>query len=145
MKNQKPSRQTEGANRGSLHAVVMPRSWKQFKWPRFVPPEVRATIADFWNPKWGRNPQKWREGTVLDPYNNQPELGEKVTVKSMYAGHRQHTGKWVPCWNNIGRIICRGKSYVAGTCDIVKRHNEKAVPPSGNGRGAQPKEPNANR
>jgi hypothetical protein len=96
-------------------------TWKDFKWPRWVPAGVRLEVEQFWSEKHGLNPEQWRKGTVLDPYNKQPELGAKVTVDNRTFGGRKVTGRWVPCWNNIGRVVNRRGAFVAGSCYITKR------------------------
>ena len=44
----------------------------------------------------------------------------------------------------LKRPVVQMRFYECKICGRDMTPNEKAVPPSGNGRGAQPKEPNAN-
>ncbi|HUD74043.1 MAG TPA: hypothetical protein VMQ76_03150 [Terracidiphilus sp.] len=103
--------------------LVMPPTWKQYKWPRWVPKDVRRQVREFWSEKFGRSPGAWHKGTVGDHYNGHPAMGEKVTAKLACEKGRHFTGRWVPMWNNIGRLIARGRVEVVSTIGITKRHN----------------------
>ena len=101
----------------------LPLTWAEYRWPRFVPAKVREEIQNFWSEKHGRNPKQWHAGTVADPYNQHPSIGQKITVKlSLYPKAPKRTGRWVPAWNGIGRLISRGSIFVVSVCDISTRH-----------------------
>lgn len=53
-------------------------TWKSYKWPRFVPRQVREQIMDFWSENYGRNPEQWIKGTVDDAYNKHPKIGTRA-------------------------------------------------------------------
>ena len=109
----------------ALDPLVMPPTWDKYKWPRWVPEDVRRQVREFWCESFGRSPAAWHRGTVGDPYNHHPAMGEKVTAKLCCESGRHFTGRWVPMWNNIGRVVARGRVEVASTCGITKRHNDK--------------------
>jgi hypothetical protein len=126
---------------GSLTRLVMPPTWDKYKWPRWVPEDVRRQLREFWCESFGRSPAEWHKGTVCDPYNHQPAMGEKVTAKIICRSGRHFTGRWVPMWNNIGRVVARGRVETASTGGITKRHNTEV---SDGGPLTPESKPNAN-
>jgi hypothetical protein len=93
--------------------------WSSFKWPEWVPSEVRKEIKAFWSNSQGRDYREWQRSCSA-PYNYQPKLGDIVRVKRNW-GKRVRKGRWIPCWNNIARIVLSdGSWHVVSTCDIVK-------------------------
>lgn len=83
-------------------------SWDTFVWPAWVPAEVRKAVMDFWGPhQGGRGPGDWQENScpTCSPYNYAPAFGEHVSL--LIGGTRGDiaTGRYVHCWNNIGRIV----------------------------------------
>lgn len=109
-----------------VQPVVMAR-WRDYKFPAWVPVKVRNELRSFWSEKWGRSPKEWHRNT-LDAYNYHPLLGTRVTCKGMWNsdGRRKFAGRWVPMWNNIGRLVRNnGEVLVMSTGCILKRHNDR--------------------
>lgn len=84
---------------------ALPKTWAEYEWPEWVPTEVRGSVEEFWRESWGRGPRAWAEGAA-GPYNHAPCLiGCRVTLAALGDHYRAETGRYVYCWNNIGRII----------------------------------------
>lgn len=81
-----------------------PATWGAVAWPEWIPAAVRAEVASFWSPENGRGPVDY-ERAAYSAYNNSPALGEVVTLKSWTEHKPPVTGRWVYCWNNIGRVV----------------------------------------
>ena len=99
-------------------------TWDSFCFPKWVPLEVRRELRSFWAEHAGRTPREWFKYTALDPYYGQPLMGTMVTCgKGVYL-RRKRRGRWVPMWNNIGRLVTAdGTVFVLSTGDIVRRGN----------------------
>ncbi len=80
------------------------RDWKILDFPDWVPGELLLTVREFWSSNYGRTPAGWVAGA--EGYNDAPPFGCVVMLKEA-AGHDWHTGRFVPCWNNIGRVVDR--------------------------------------
>jgi hypothetical protein len=92
-------------------------TWDEYCWPEWIPEEVREQIRSFWNPEWGRGPKAWQENNVAS-YNRHPPLGALVTCESI-GGRKTFTGRWVPAWNNMGRVVLKdGSVEVSSTCAL---------------------------
>ncbi|MBB3608623.1 phage Gp37/Gp68 family protein [Rhizobium sp. BK602] len=78
------------------------RDWADFVWPSWVPEGVRKDIESFWNPEWGRGPNAWMRGAIE---NGQPLLGTTGQYETFRCGEPLIEGRFVPAWNNIGRVI----------------------------------------
>lgn len=94
-------------------------TWDAYDFPAWVPEPVRGEIRRFWSETCGRSPRSWHANT-LDKYNRQPALGAVVEAESFtHSGLPLLTGRWVPAWNNIGRVVMRDGSYkCSSTCGI---------------------------
>lgn len=80
-------------------------TWAQLVWPEWVPPKVRQEVADFWSENFGRSPADWLR-SVDDPYNGPfPRFGDVAEMYDVGPGDRRVVGRYVHCWNNIGRLI----------------------------------------
>lgn len=88
-----------------------------WSWPEWVPVPVREQIESFH--RHHRGPKSWRECAVGD-YNRHPRFGQRVEVTEEYTHPRsvaKYVGRWVPAWNNMGRIVLDDGSWqVASTC-----------------------------
>jgi hypothetical protein len=104
-------------------------TWKHYKFPAWVPLNVRKQIRSFWSADCGRSPDAWLKGTVFDPYNHHPKLGDLVTCKdAFFSINRKLRGRWVPMWNNIGRLVTsKGEVFVVSTGSIVRREIRRVV------------------
>jgi len=108
---------------------AIPLTWKEYAWPEWVPIKTREQIESFWSESYGRSPKEW-EHSCRAEYNNQPTLGTRVRCQSdadFWHDHRKSTekteieGRWVPCWNNIGRVIADdGKTYTRSPMAILQ-------------------------
>ena len=87
---------------------VLLGDWTDYNWPSWVPLDVRTQVEEFWSPMCGRTPRAWIESTVNE---GQPRLGERVNAEELCPSSRVLTGKWVPCWNNIGRVVFDDGSF----------------------------------
>ena len=77
-------------------------------WPDWVPDKVRQDIEGFW--KWHRGAEGYAAFCANDPkagnaYNHQPPLGAWVLARDFGEDSGTCYGRWVPAWNNIGRVI----------------------------------------
>lgn len=102
--------------------------WSEYKWPKWVPQNVREQIEDFWSNSIGRDYHRWEESAAAY-YNSHPPLGAKVKVDMKSwgrSGRRFLIGRWVPSWNNMAYIVlCDGTAEVVSTCDIPDGEREK--------------------
>lgn len=99
---------------------VLLNDWPSYLWPDWVPEKTRQEIADFWNPKWGRSPKAWIASTVGDAYAGHPPMGTRVRCKPTGGGAINYEGRWIPAWNNMGRVLLDdGQVKVSSTCYLV--------------------------
>lgn len=94
-------------------------SWADYEFPEWVPDAVRDEIRRFWSEKWGRSPRSWHE-SARGEYNHQPPIGSVVEAQSLtQSGLPFLVGRWVPTWNNIGRVVMDDGTYkCSSTCGI---------------------------
>ncbi len=86
------------------------RTWGNFVWPAWVPLDVREQIEDFWSPRFGRGPDDWLRGALN---NGQPPLGSQGDFKLCRQGEPLVAGRFIPAWNNIGRVVSSdGQTHV---------------------------------
>lgn len=105
----------------SDNRLEYPQTWRQFNFPKWVPLDVRKQLRRFWSESFGRSPAEWHKYTACDPYNGQVEMGTRVTCKAGMFLRRKRRGRWVPMWNNIGRLVTDdGKVFVISTGYIIK-------------------------
>lgn len=78
------------------------RPWSSFDWPKWVPEETRNQVMSFWSNAYGRDPNDWMRGALE---NGQPPLGTFGTYKLLDAKQSPIEGRFVPAWNNIGRVV----------------------------------------
>lgn len=84
-----------------------PESWSEFPWPDWVPGKTRAEIEGFWS-DFGRGPRDYIKDCIQQ---NSPPFGARFRSErwgwreSDGEGRRWVEGRWVHCWNNIGRLI----------------------------------------
>lgn len=99
---------------------MYPQHWGNFEWPEWVPVRVRQQIEDFWSERCGRSPHEWHQSTVGDIYHGHPQLGTRVRCESI-GGGQVFEGRWVPAWNNIGRVVLDDGTYeVSSTVALVE-------------------------
>jgi protein gp37 len=104
--------------RSPWHDKELPSTFDRMLWPDWVPLDVRSQIARFWVHHGG--PAPWLRALDGDgsglrgvPY---PAFGERVSLIDVSNERRE--GRWVYCWNNIGRIVTDdGSIHVAGACE----------------------------
>jgi hypothetical protein len=82
--------------------------WEAFAWPDWVTTELRQTIAqDFWGSRHD-GPEEWLRSADR---NHAPTFGARVAINSRdwvcYPSDPDAVliGRFVYCWNNIGRIV----------------------------------------
>jgi hypothetical protein len=102
-----------------LSDARIPSTWAEFPWPAWIPEETRKEIERFWNPEAGRAPQDWLLACA-DRYNHHPALGARVECQSLSQSRLPlMRGRWVPAWNNIGRVVLDdGTVGMSSTCGI---------------------------
>lgn len=80
------------------HPTTEARTWAEHTWPDWIPEAVRGDIMKFWR---GLGPREW----LTNARNNgAPVLGVRVSLKPL-DGNETLTGRYVHCWNNIGRLV----------------------------------------
>jgi protein gp37 len=88
----------------------VPESWSEYRWDDWVPTELRRTIETFWSPAMGRGPRAWMRDHSAQAV---PRTGARVRCAVGASGWAMVdkmatvgvTGRYVHCWNNIGRVI----------------------------------------
>ena len=91
------------------------KSWEHYPWPEWVPIEVRQEIERFWSPQWHRGLEDWHENNAT-LYNRHPPIGTRVQCQAVLS-EKIYIGRWVPAWNNIGRVIFPDGTYaISSTC-----------------------------
>lgn len=88
------------------------KSWDGFPWPDWVPPEVRKEIERFWSPAQKRTPGEWLK-SAESPYSYSPPFGELTTLPGDRG--RPVTGRWIHCWNSMGRLVHEDGSYTVAS------------------------------
>lgn len=78
------------------------KSWDNFVWEEWIPEEVRKQIIGFWSSFSGRCPDTWAKDVIE---RNGPSFGEVITLHEIGGSGKTATGRFVHCWNNIGRLI----------------------------------------
>lgn len=117
------------------------RSWAEFAWPTWVPERVRQQIEDFWRPEWGRGPADWIRAAFE---NGQPPLGTQGTFNRCAESEPLVSGRFVPAWNNIGRVVDHdGAVYVvsAGSYRSRPSYLDWVIAGGESGPGARPAHP----
>lgn len=117
------------------------RGWDSFCWPDWVPPKVRAEVEDFWRLEWGRGPTAWLSGAI---YNGQPPLGARASFRAISRGEPLVTGRFVPAWNNLGRVVDeQDTTHIVSTGGWPKHHPQIdwVVAGGESGAGARPMHP----
>jgi hypothetical protein len=91
-------------------------TWSEYRWPNWVPLEVRQQIERFWSDKNGRGPEEWEENATA-PYNDGAPLGTQVRRRALGGERTVVSGRYVHRWNNIGCVVkADGTHYlVSGT------------------------------
>lgn len=98
------------------------KGWDDYAWEDWIPLSTREHIEKFWGPKMGRGPYEWLRDHVNQ---GMPRTGSRVTVEREPLGWGSVdkmtppgagvTGRYVHCWNNIGRLITdEGESIPTG-------------------------------
>ena len=85
-------------------------SWDDWDWEAegfaWVPEKVREQIVGFWSCCTGRSPRTWLENARE---NRSPAMGDVVTLSA--GGKTTATGRFVHCWNNMGRVVTSDGEY----------------------------------
>ncbi len=96
-----------------------PRTWEEWNerglWPDWIPQKTRDGIESFWG-CFNRKPADWIRS---HKQQGSPPTGLQVLDKNP-MGHRDGdppiAGRWVHCWNNMGRIVdAAGDVHVTST------------------------------
>jgi hypothetical protein len=90
--------------------VIANRTWNNFRWPAWVPVDVRRQVAYFYSEAFGLGPADWLAQAVK---NRTPLFGAKVRMRDLRGGVVE--GRFVYAWNNVGRVVAdNGRTaYVA--------------------------------
>ena len=76
--------------------------WTDFEWPEWVPEGIRTSVESFWSESAGRGPRSW----IADMKDQGgPKFGSVATCRALGAEEKMVTGRFVHCWNNIGRVV----------------------------------------
>jgi hypothetical protein len=83
-------------------------TWADTVWPDWVPMRIRAQIEEFWG-CWGRKPREWADNALA---TRAPGFGQVETLPLLGQPFpTPTTGRFVHCWNNIGRIVHEDGSW----------------------------------
>jgi len=86
--------------------------WDDYKFEEWIPEKIRHQLKNFW---CSEDPHTWIQNT-----KEHPPIGARVEAFSTENGVPKLIGRWVPMWNNIGRVITDdGKIECAHTCNII--------------------------
>jgi hypothetical protein len=101
-----------------------PLGWEQVLWPAWVPISVREEIVGFWS-DFGRGPRNYQQQHATN-YAHAPPLGWRGFHDRGRYGI-EGPGRYVHCWNNIGRLILDdGSIAYASTGGLRPEHPEVA-------------------
>jgi hypothetical protein len=109
-----------GHDRGmDMSEKPVPKKWDEYEFPDWIPEDVRRQLREFWNESWGRGPHEWIKSNSAH-YNDHPALGIRVEAESLFgSGSTKLVGRWIPMWNNIGRVLLDdGTVMCSSTCGI---------------------------
>ncbi|HEX2614439.1 MAG TPA: hypothetical protein VHL10_03030 [Nitrososphaera sp.] len=81
--------------------MSQPQTWDIYAWPEWIPAKIRQEIERFWSPP-GRDPDTWMRNAVD---RQAPALGSIATLETLAGRDNMDTGRYVHCWNNIGRLV----------------------------------------
>lgn len=133
-----PQQPNEPQGEGNVLEIVhgSSSSWEAFAWPEWVPMAVRTAIEEFWSSELGRGPSQW--GRSCAEYRA-PDLGTVVGIRYLNKSgwgavcsandpRAVVLGRYVHCWNNIGRVVRDDGSYhyvfISSTWDSVPEIEE---------------------
>lgn len=86
----------------------LPDTWADFDWPEWVPDDLRKQVERFWAEDFGRSPKAWVQNMHS---NSAPPTGVRSDV-CLFANRGQTTnGRFLFCWNNIGRVELEDGSW----------------------------------
>lgn len=95
-------------------------TWEKYPWPKWVPKKVRKQIEEFWS----HGPLDWLLNGV-DPYNRaKPFIAFGDFALATVCGDergRWRRGRYIHCWNGIGRLVFRDGSYIVISNCALKR------------------------
>lgn len=127
-------------------AEQAPATWADWSWPDWVPARVREEVEGFWGAGQSRSPRHW----IRDMHQQgAPAFGARVWMDDGFGAHpRKVMGRYVHCWNNIGRLVLdddpnREYAYTSfGTRDRARARGMDWVIAGGeSGRSARPMAP----
>lgn len=95
------NRHSPGICRSPWKIDISPDYWGDFQWPEWVPSEFQRQIEDFWRVDYGRGPRAWLRDMEVQCA---PPTGSDARVHLLRAGHPAVKGRYLHCWNNIGRV-----------------------------------------
>jgi hypothetical protein len=102
---------------------LKPCSFGDYEFEYWVCEPVRKQIRDFWG-CFGRTHKDWLESeTAPYNFNGYPKRGQRVMVLKQVdvLGNKLYTaktGRFIYCWNNIGRIIMDDGTWdMVSSCD----------------------------
>lgn len=85
----------------------MENTWQSHQWEDWIPVEIRKQIKEFWSVDIGRGPKQWKQDEIEQ---EAPRTGSIVTLPELIS-KKKVTGRYVHCWNNIGRIVHEDGSF----------------------------------
>lgn len=88
---------------------MMVAKWADFRWPDWVPAELRRQIESFWG-CFSRTPMDWVRNWTKD-YPYAPDFGEVANLRVSGPGDNRATGRYIHAWNNMGRVVFPDGSY----------------------------------
>lgn len=103
---------------------VLPLTWAEYKFPRWMPKKVREELKEFWAESFGRSPREWMRSFDY-AYASHPRLGEWVSAEQQWGCGIAtiRFGRYVPMWNNIARLVNpSGQITVISSGDVLRVH-----------------------
>lgn len=88
------------------HPATDIEKWSEFEWEDWIPEGVRTLIQDFWKEGIGRGPHTWMAGSIQQ---GSPGIGARVVMQGY--DKEDVSGRYVHCWNNIGRVVRDDGTY----------------------------------
>jgi hypothetical protein len=79
-------------------------TWSEYRWPDWVPLEVRQQIERFWSDKNGRGPEEWEKNATARTTTARRWAPKSTGLRSAVK-RTVVSGRYVHRWNNIGCVV----------------------------------------
>lgn len=84
-----------------VYPTTEAETWADYNWEDWIPSSVREEIVSFWDGSGHGGPKKWLESVKK---RGGPPLGQEGEFE-LIGGKKTVRGRFVHCWNNIGRAV----------------------------------------